>query len=853
MADTENIRLVIDGNEVQAPRGATVLRAAELNRIAIPTLCSHKDLSPYGGCRMCVVEIDGVRGYPLACTTEAREGMRVTTTNTALLEIRREVLQLILSEHPSSCLICTEDCEPAMSTMRKAGVATGCRTCSNDGRCELQELVERLDIHEIGYPVRYRGLEPHRDDPFFDRDYNLCILCGRCVRMCQEMRGTGVLAFNWRGARAVVGPAFDRTHVEAGCEFCGACVSVCPTGALTEKAARWDGRPDGSVTSTCPYCAIGCQLELTHREGRFSNALPVDDPAVNHGQACVKGRFCIGELSHHFSRSRKPLHRQHDRAGEVSWDRALSAAAEAIRGVQPHEVAVVVSPDLSNEALYLAQKLGRVAVGAPVVDCLARPDLGGDLGLWEHLFRQPLALERIAQSSRIVAVGADTRFDFSVVGVEIRKALHDGARMVTVDPRESNLARYAHHWLRPLPGTEAEALLALAPEIDPPQRQALARAANLGDPTAARELLHEGPPEVVTVVVGPAFFQQGSADMRARALRAWSRHDHVQVLPLYHGANTRGALEWGAFSGTLPRTGADSDAEARAVLERTWGVSLDPETEPFRVTDLLADRVRPRVLYLVGAVPFTERPPCETVVVQDLFAPPFAADLFLPAASSLESGGTLTNVEGRVQAFRPVEAPPDSVQWGRVRSDAWILGRLGRALGATGFTAETLEEVQAEMATVGDRFPAPGTGDRRRRPFSGASQSATAPSEAAAERPAAERLLVREPSSYAHRGVDLVSKVEGLRLLDPESGVGVAVEDARQLELSEGDPVAVEGEGFRFEGPARILRALPAGMVTVYRSPAAGGRRGLAHGIPPSTGDQNPLGVRLVRTGGEPR
>ena len=200
----------IDHREVSFPEGATVLRVAELNDIYIPSLCSHKDLTPFGGCRLCIVEIEGMRGYPLACSTVAVEGMKVLTDTATVREMRKEILQLILSEHPASCLICDEqdECRENQYTIRKAGVTTGCRYCPNDGQCELQDVVEKIGVTDIGYPIYYRGYEVEHDDPFFDRDYNICILCGRCVRMCQEVRGTSVLAFKFRGPQAQIGPAF---------------------------------------------------------------------------------------------------------------------------------------------------------------------------------------------------------------------------------------------------------------------------------------------------------------------------------------------------------------------------------------------------------------------------------------------------------------------------------------------------------------------------------------------------------------------------------------------------------------------------------------------------------------------
>src|SRR4030066_228844 len=238
LQELRSLTMEVDGRTVSFPEGVTVHRAAEINGIYIPSLCSHKDLPSFGGCRLCMVEIEGMRGYPLSCSTTAEEGMKVRTDTEALREFRREMLKLILSEHPSSCLICDEsaECRGYQGTIRKAGVATGCRFCPNDDQCELQDVIDRIGLTDIDYPILYHGFEPEHDDPFYDRDYNICILCGRCVRMCQEVRGTSVLAFTLRGSQTKIGPAFGRSHIEAGCEFCGACVDGGPTGALTDKA-----------------------------------------------------------------------------------------------------------------------------------------------------------------------------------------------------------------------------------------------------------------------------------------------------------------------------------------------------------------------------------------------------------------------------------------------------------------------------------------------------------------------------------------------------------------------------------------------------------------------------------------
>ena len=234
------VEILIDGKPYEVAEGMTILEAARQNDIYIPTLCWHEELTPHGGCRMCIVEVEGLRNLPTACTTPCSDGMKIRTHTAQVQDARREILQLFMSEHPSSCLICDEkdQCSVTLNTIRKAGVTTGCRYCSKDQWCELQAIAKYLGVDQLEYPIHYRGLPVEKEDPFYDRDYNLCILCGRCVRVCQEVRLANVLAFKHRGREAVVGPAFDRSHFDAGCEFCGACVEACPVGALKERGPR---------------------------------------------------------------------------------------------------------------------------------------------------------------------------------------------------------------------------------------------------------------------------------------------------------------------------------------------------------------------------------------------------------------------------------------------------------------------------------------------------------------------------------------------------------------------------------------------------------------------------------------
>ncbi|MBN1862994.1 MAG: (2Fe-2S)-binding protein [Dehalococcoidales bacterium] len=342
----DKITLTINGKEVEATQGMTVLEAARSAGIYIPTLCYHPDLAPYGGCRLCVVEIEGMRGLPTACTTPAADGMVVHTETPAVNEVRTAVVELLIAEHPLECL-----------------------TCPQNQRCELQEVAAYLGITE--QPLRRTSRIFPLDDsnPFFTIDRNYCILCGRCVRTCQEIACIGAIDMAYRGYDMKVATFGDSKLADSICHSCGECMVRCPVGAIVPRKTT---RPEREVKTTCPYCAVGCQMYLGIKNDRIVGVRGDPEGPSNQGRLCVKGRFGIAEFVHHEDRLTTPLIKRNGKFEEASWEEALSLVAEKLKQYNSDEVGVVSSARSTNEANYIAQKFGRAVLGTNNVDHCAR-------------------------------------------------------------------------------------------------------------------------------------------------------------------------------------------------------------------------------------------------------------------------------------------------------------------------------------------------------------------------------------------------------------------------------------------------------------------------------------------------
>lgn len=811
------MKITIDGRSIELKEKKTILAAARENEIYIPSLCDHPRLEPFGGCRLCLVEVKGRKGYVPACATAAEDGMDILTATSDLLDMRRRILELILTEHPNACLICSEKemCDDHKATIRKVGEVTGCVLCSNNGQCELQDVVDALKIENIPFPSVYRNFDIRKNDPFFDRNYNLCILCGRCVRVCHEVRGASAISFVFRGTQAVIGTSFDKPLLESGCQFCGACTDVCPTGALVERAVRPDALPEENKEIICPLCSLGCTLTVGLKGGRIVCSLPSEDGPVNKGQGCVKGRFAVRDVVHSSKRIAKPMIRIDGKLSETTWEETLAYVAERLAKYKNKDVAFISSPQVTEEETFVFYKFARDVLKTEQIDGAA--SFSPHAALWDSMNRNGIAPEwnfsfqEIARAKAILLIGAEVPVSHPVIWLEILKAVRKGAELLTVTTRETPLRRFSSVFLRVHPGTEISVLGCLLNIVlesehgqgfshldgykklkNSTEEFSLSQAAEISGvkeddlKKVARTLLEVKPS---VILFGPGVTHIPGGRQCIDFLWNMASVSRAKLIPLSSESNLRGEIE---------------------IRRRFLGKGM---SFPQIVASARTGKVK--ALYAAGPLPYLEKSGLEFLAIQDCYDNgnlPFA-DAVLPATTFAEKEGTYINAEGRIQHSKKIIEP-----LGEAKPDWWILAQIAKRLGVKGFDYEKSSDILDELSQVLPGFEGINSRSLKRDEefFLKEERKAEAcliPSVAGLSPIRTTEdfpfLLVGDYGHDYYRGLDLSEEITGMRRIRNSRWICISPNDADRLNVSHGEKIRVESSSGRITALARITEAIP--------------------------------------------
>jgi len=733
----QEVTLEIDGNQVTVPKGTSLMRAAVDAGIQVPKLCATDSLEPFGSCRLCLVEIDGRKGYPASCTTPAEPGMKVRTQSPKLQELRKGVMELYISDHPLDCL-----------------------TCSANGNCELQDMAGVTGLRNVRYGfdgANHLKAEKDESNPYFTYDASKCIVCNRCVRACEETQGTFALTISGRGFESRVSPGMDEPFMESECVSCGACVEACPTATLQEKSVIWLGQPEHSKITTCAYCGVGCGFKAEMKGNEVVRMVPWKDGAANEGHSCVKGRFAWGYATHS-DRITTPMIRKKitDPWQAVSWEEAIAYAASEFKRIQAKygrdSIGGIVSSRCTNEEGYLVQKLVRAAFGNNNVDTCARvchspTGYGLKQTLGESAGTQ--TFKSVEKADVILVMGANPTDGHPVFASRMKKRLREGAKLIVIDPRKIDIVKSPHikaeYHLQLRPGTNVAVVTALAHTIvtegllaeqyiaercddksfnewrefvSRPENSPEATEATTGVPAAdmraAARLYATGGNAAIYYGLGVTEHSQGSTTVMGIANLAMATgnvgREGVGVNPLRGQNNVQGSCDIGSFPHELPGYRHVSDTTVRNEFEAAWGVSL--QSEPgLRIPNMFDAAIDGSFMGLycegediVQSDPDTQHvahalEAMECIVVQDLFLNETAkyAHVFLPGSSFLEKDGTFTNAERRISRVRKVMSPAAKY------ADWEVTVMLSNALGYP-MSYKHPKEIMAEIAALTPSF-----------------------------------------------------------------------------------------------------------------------------------------------------
>src|SRR5216683_1735680 len=628
MADSQDITLKIDDRDVTVPPGTLVIEAARRMGIEVPSFCYFPGLSLQAACRMCLVEVEKAPKLQTACTLVAVNGMVVRTNTPQVHEARKSMLEFLLANHPLDCPV-----------------------CDKGGECELQDMTFRYGADRSRFVEEKLHVPEVKWSNLVYYDAPRCILCFRCVRVCDEGMDVKALGVGMRGANSVIIPN-RQDHLE--CEECGMCIDICPVGALTSGTYRYKTRPweMAYVSTVCTHCSNGCKTTLSVRNHEILRSNNRDLSGINKDFLCVKGRFGF-DFTKHAERIRQPLVRKGDKLYPVSWEEAAQAAATKLKAVYDaggaDAIGFIGSNRTSNEENYLLQRMARATFGTNNIDHHRTADYTGLVtALGDRASDSLLTMEQLYQSKAVFLVGNDPTNQNPLVGWQIRSGIrHFGTKLFAINSKEIKLKRKARQFVKTATGQEAAALRWLANSEEQLAPELVEQLVQL---KAALEAESD-----VAVVFGA---EVSGAAIAALVTFGSKLPGRTRYMALGDYANSRGAADLGVLPDRLPGYAYVDDAGGRETFERLWGgviPSKAGQTAPQMVEAAQGGKLKS--LYVVGANPLahfgahgTGRGKLELLIVHEMFLTETAkvADVVFPAASAYEKDGTVTNTSGEI-------------------------------------------------------------------------------------------------------------------------------------------------------------------------------------------------------------